>query len=45
MISENEHLVNRDQLFKNSRYLIFAKVEKASSNDQVSFEESINGLK
>jgi hypothetical protein len=32
MISENEYLVNRQKEFKNSKFIIIAKLEKASSS-------------
>lgn len=34
MISENEFVLNRDRVFKKSRYIIIARLEKASTEEE-----------
>jgi hypothetical protein len=33
MISENEFVLNRDSVFKKSKYIIIAKLEKSATED------------
>jgi len=43
-VEENEYVVNRARKFKNSKYIIVAKLEKAGS-DGSSWEGQVNRLK
>ena len=44
MISDNEFILNREKEFKNSKYIIIAKLEKAG-HGETSLEEKIGSLK
>lgn len=45
MISENEFVINRKKTFKNSKYIIVARLEKAGTSDSQSIENKVDQLK
>ena len=45
MISENEFVLNMKKEFRNSKYIIIAKLERAGSADSGTMEGRINALK
>jgi hypothetical protein len=45
MISDNEYVLKREDVFKNSKYIIVARLEKAGFGDNESVEGRIDTLK
>lgn len=45
MISEYEYAVNRDRMFKNSKYIIVVSVEQAETNDSEDWAGRINSMR
>lgn len=42
MISDHEYVLNREEVFKNSKYIIVARLEKAGFGDLESVEARID---
>jgi len=45
MIAENEFVLNRAKEFRNSKYIIIARLEQAGSAESTTIEGRISGLK
>lgn len=45
MIADNEFVLNRSKVFKNSKYIIVARLEKAGMQDIASVEGRVEELK
>lgn len=45
MISDNEYVLKRENIFRNSKYIIIARLEKAGFGDSETVEGRIDSLK